>query len=647
MKNFISIALSMLLCSSAIAQKTVKEIIYSELETMLIDGDILNTPERNKELKEKGGNFNKRLLRNDENLRKSTLDKYFYPIDGSTKKVIENFKFPGINMAYLGSYLIKQDSDFKTGFPYTPNLPELPVLVSSNQLGITNPNRNNYNLFSDLTYLMSLDGTMEGASETPYFDTKAKTAIFKSNSNHQTLSVAYGNYNNQLAQIFSKTTMGGGVDPSDMEPLLQLWLLYNSKLITGTEKILNSFNGLAIYRTKKIEMLSKTDVSNQTNIGISSIPFFKLEGKSDVKWARDSKSTISENSYDIYMVDQPSFERVPSADKIKVIWDKIRAKEIEYPKGGNKLLLSTDPSHNIITLKFGPAGSFYNNIALNSSNVLTQLGTEPIFNSIELGEIRPSEDPGFYNVQVKLNRNETYFQTLTTSSPQILKSLDVKLSLFDPINTKELSTLYKVTVEAETLPFIAITDVDPNYTTPNYEVNIKTNISSNSAITSAKISHITLNDKSLQSVENVLNNSDYFGTNLSGNSFAFRISQPIDPQLIAATTSLGATVTYKIMIGGTEFTRNAQIELPYKRPNSIATTVVDSYSSLWDVLPKDIVLENKAKLMEYLDSNKAKKNINIEAFNLLPDDVKKEIKVDRKGNFEFTEIQLNKLKTNQ
>lgn len=647
--------------TTAFGQQTVQDVIKSELEDLLIRGNVLNSAEQNKELAEITGRVKKKIaqekIKSDERLRKRILDNYPYPHDGKNKIINTELQFKGVNMSYLGSYLINDISSVKTNsFPANSNDPELPWLLSNAQVGLTNPNRNNYNLFSDLTYLVSLDAEMGLGIENPYFDNKAKTAVFKSQQNNQTLSIAYGTFNNQLASLFGRAKLKSQFSELEMAPLLNLWLLYSKNEIAGSEVVLNSFEALSIYRTSKVSMMNKTDFSNEASVNVSTIPFLNLSGSSNLNWSRERKSTISENSYDLYMMTSPTFQKIPSIAEIVSIWNTFSVPSAIYPEGTNSLIISRNNEQNKVKVIFGPVSpEFFKRVRPDINALKTNLRNNFI-SDVQISEIIPhSSLPGFYIYELKFIRNDNFYSNLNSASPTISENIKLKLICLDKINESELSRSYDLLLQTETLPIPTIDNssvkLDENILN-TYKLKMLAGFQSNGNINSATISKITIRDDNYKAFEVALNRNNYQGIRKTPNVYEFNLESEIDHKIFNRSSVVTATITMDIVENGILFKRELNMRLPYQYPNELLTNnesdvlMFESGKEIISLLPDSLVLDNNKMLKDFLMESSGQDSITTisKAFESLKTSDKEKIKFLPSGYFQVNTELLDKSK---
>lgn len=662
-KNFFIAFSIALFChtNTLFGQTTVQQVIKTELEDLLVRGNVLNSTDQNNELAKTTGRLKKKIaqekIKADERLRKRILDNYPYPHDGKNKLIHSDLQFKGVNMSYIGSYLINDKNSVKTNsFPANSNDPELPWLLSNAQVGLTNPNRNNYNLFSDLTYLVSLDAEMGLGIENPYFDNKAKTAIFKSQQNNQTLSIAYGTFNNQLASLFRRAKLKAQFSELEIAPLLNLWLLYSKSEISGNEVVLNSFEALSIYRTSKVTMMNKTDFSNETSANISSIPFLNLSGSSNLNWSKERKSTISENSYDLYMMAPPTFQEIPSLDEIVSIWNTFSVPSTIYSEGTNSLLISKNDEQNKVKVIFGPVSpEFFKRVQPDVEGLKASLQNDFISN-VQVSEIIPhSSLPGYYIYELKFIRNENFYLNLSSTSPTISESIKIKLICLDKINNKELSRSYDLRLQTETLPIptidISSVKLDDNISN-TYKFKMLTGFQSNGNINSATISNITVSDEKYKSFEIALNRNNYQGIRKTPNVYEFTLESDIDHRIFNISSVITAKVTMDIIENGVAFKRNVTMRLPYQYPRELLSNnepnviMIESGKDIISLLPDSLMLDNNKMLKDFLIESADQDSITTitKAFENLKLSDKEKIKFLPSGYFQVNTELLDKTK---
>jgi hypothetical protein len=665
LKN-LSIALIIaILCNTntVFGQQTVQDVIKSELEDLLIRGNVLNSAEQNKELAEITGRAKKKIaqekIKSDERLRKKILENYPYPQDGKTKMINPDLQFKGVNLSYIGSYLINDFSSVRTNsFPENSNDPDLPWLLSNAQVGLTNPNRNNYNLFSDLTYLVSLDAEMGLGTENPYFDNKAKTAIFKSQQNNQTLSIAYGTFNNQLASVFRRAKLKSQFSELEMAPLLNLWLLYSKNEISGNEFVLNSFEALSIYRTSRVSMMNKTDFTNEMSVNISTIPFLNLNGSSNLNWSRERKSTISENSYDLYMMAPPTFQKIPSITEIVSIWNTFSVPSTMYTEGTNSLLISKNNEQNKVKIIFGPVSPEFFKRVQPDVNALKDNLRNNFISDVQVSEIIPySSLPGYYIYELKFIRNENFYSNLNLASPTINENIKIKLICLDKINENELSRSYDLILQTETLPIptidISSVKLDDNILN-TYKFKMLTGFQSNGNINSATISKITIRDENYKAFEVALNKNNYQGVRKTPNVYEFNLESDIDHKTFNRSSIITATITMDIVENGISFKRELSMRLPYQYPSELLTSkessvlIFESGKELISMLPDSLVLDNNKMLKDFLMESSSQDSLTTitKAFESLNTSDKEKIKFLPTGYFQVNIelLDMNKIK---
>jgi len=628
--------------------KTVENTIKQELTDMLVKGNILNSEERNTKLKETKGcwwkkNKAKIELSSDESLRNAILSNYPYPKDGKLLKLNDNYIFKGINISYLGSYLIKDNSKVVTNsFPENSNPPDLPVLISNSQVGLLNPNRDNYNLYSDLTYLVSLDANMEGTGSTPYFDNKAKTALFKSQKNNQTLSVAYGTFNNQLANLFQRCKRQDVINSLELLPLLKLWQLYVNKEVDGKEQIINSFDALSIYRTSKVNLISKTDFTNETNINVSSIPFLNIKEKSNFEWSRKRESSISENTYDIYMIKKPTFETIPSIENILKVWNSFDVPEPFYKPGAKELLITGDNLQNTVKVKFGPVPEYAEKVEIDKEYSIKTLSNKFIkdIKIIKEETMPTSEEDGYYYFTIQFIRDESFYLSSAIAQSSINDNINLKLKIFDSLNKLELSKTYNVNLKTETLPVAYIDSKQTQYDSKdnkNYKIKIYSNFISNTNVSEAVITNIEFKDKSLKLFENEINNMKYRGVFNLPNSCLFDISVPISSNILDNNSQLYSTIKMKIFSNDTYYERLIDFKFPYIQTKdsssfkNISYLTVDNVKEVVKLLSDSTILSNGNKLSKYYAINKDSSFVYKDIIELLPTKEKGNIIINKNG----------------
>jgi hypothetical protein len=632
--------------SQQIQPQTVRSIIYNSLDSMLVSADIINSSAKNGALRVKNRGRDRVELSKDKYVREQTLEKYPYPLDGATQSILPNFIFRRVNLAEFGSLLIPSSAEFITNkFPANDNKPLLPVMTSDAQISMLDPNKNNYELFTDLTYLFSFGSSANVEADLAgYFNSKARIAISKSYSNHQTLSSAYGTFSNEMAEIFTKVKIGTTVTSNEISPLLKVWQLYNSGNIKNTDMVLKTFTGLTIYTTKHINMQSQTKIETVTKASLTSVPFVKFSGDANSDWSKENNTRVSENRYDIYMTSPPSFETVPNASQIREAWEKISSKnEVKYPNDNDRLRLSTNSKDNVVRIEFGPLSyDFLNDVAISDVNLQTAAGTKPMITMPEIVDIGPTTRSGYYNFEIKLDRNSTYFEDLSVTNDEIIENIGFSLTALKAINNEKLSKNYQVRIQAEALPYPSIQSISTEGSSSDrFNLGILTSVSSRRNVSSVKISRIELKDSKLAAFQAALNARIPIVTNRGGNSFLFTIAQLPSSLSISPNTPILATITFRIVENDVTHTRKVTTDLSYENPGLSVRPLANNIQTFIKELSDKTVLNNEELLGNYLINNSNDVFLYLKAFELLPANLKNNILISKEGYIDLKQTAIN------
>lgn len=596
--------------NSILGQELIEELIKVELEHLLEKGGILKNDKDRKELvneAQQSNNRNKKKalleLSNDTILRRSILNEYPYPTDGKNEISIEKYSFPRVELSLFGSYLIEDTSKFseKTFPPRIAN-PELPVLNSGSQVGITNPKRSNYRLFSNLTYLMSLTTDLKLDSDVVgYFNTKSTLAIKKSKTTNITLSVAFGSFSNALADIMSRAKRKDRFKPTEFAPLFTLWNLYASDEVDENYHIIEAFDGLSIYSTSRFNLMSGTDFKNATSIGVSSIPFVQVSAESDLSWKKGSTTDIAETSYQIYMIKKPDFQQIPSVEEMADLWKTFSSNHVKYDGDAQSLFISENNKLNTLQLKFGPlTDGWEKRVTIDKEKMIAAMNNNFI-KDIKILSIEKSSEKGFYWLKLQFNRDTDFYRNISNEINSPWQYVDLNVRVLDPIGEYQLNRLYTLNVKTEIFPLpsldgSSVTDLSDSNSM--YKAKFKIDIQTRSNnVREVIIKNIKINDSELNQFELELNKREYKGKLLTNDMYEFEIESKINHSIFDQNKTLEAVIKLGINDNGENFIRHLTMTLPYTYPpeliksNDAHTVLLESIEDIIDLLPYDTKLK--------------------------------------------------------
>lgn len=449
-------------------QKDPKEILNQELIGLLqADGVLLtdaqkdctgnclpNSPWKNKSQKS-------REIKKDENLRIFLLKKFKTPrfIDGKTMD--PNFIFRDKSIGKLGSYIIRNNN-----FSVINNTePSLPVLISGNQLSVPNPKSDgtNYllNFTSSTLFSFSLDGTLSGGFKT-YFDAKSSISNSLSDEKRTQLSIGTGIFENQLGTIFRKS-INKQVVPIDFEPLYQVWVEHANGKILPNDKIIESFEGMALYVSTGTKYKNTLTWNADLNSS-GSFPFLSYGLQSNTKWDRSTQLTTQSNIYDIFMFNNPSLIEIPTVDQLLNNWNALAGMNYNNVKLSSKSVPANSPL--IINVTFGPIpnSNILPIIKLDEPYSLDNMTRTKFIKSIKLindpTRIKVDANTLSYTFDIEIIRDELFIATNSPNAKEIFTTeFPLRIFIDNAAQGKYLERVYdKIQIETDRYPTPSYTD---------------------------------------------------------------------------------------------------------------------------------------------------------------------------------------------
>jgi hypothetical protein len=405
---------------------------------------------------------NKRIkakwLINDEKLKSRLLTKFQPPpfLD-STKVVNSGLIFKDKSIGLIGSYIIRNNdlsiinnSSVRPGFP---------VLISGTQISVFNPSDDGSNFVLNYTSSKAFEGGVDAkadASFKDYFKAKLQANTDIKNEEDYQISIAAGNFLNQLGVIFDKVN-NGQLSALDFGPVYSIFNEYRNGDIRLGDQVIYSFVGVCFFSSKGVKNkdIQKYSVAASSSLNYA---FLSLSGSANSQWTNASNFTTQTNIYNVYMFSTPQLIAIPTINDILRVWNNLtpNGSSITFPTTHNipanspliaKVIFGPIPNNDMLPL-----------IKIDENFSKAYMKNNPFIDHIKIitddpKRITPNSD-GYYTFDLEISRNNPYIQNAyTTIGPLISANIPIKIYIDNPVGTDTLKKIYdNVTILTDRYP---------------------------------------------------------------------------------------------------------------------------------------------------------------------------------------------------
>lgn len=471
-KNLLVLIVLLSMSINALCQQLASKILQDEVVELLKADGLLLTDQQKALVGDqravnlwKNDHQKEKWLINDEKLKARLLLKFRPPAFLDSSKVISNtLTFKNKSIGLIGSYIIR-NNDF-TIINNSSVPPDFPVLKNGTQISVFNPSDDGSNFLLNYTSSKSFEGGVDAkadASFKDYFKLKLQANADISNENDTQISIAVGNFRNQLGFLFNKIN-NGSLQALDFGPIYSIFNEYRNGDIHLGDKIIYSFDGLCFYSTKGV----KNKDSQKYNAELSSslnYPFISLSVSGHSQWTSASNFNSQTNIYNVYMFSNPTLINIPSVADIIKTWNNLT-------QAGSTITFPTTPSIPadgplIAKVVFGPIPSEdmiqlikvdenYSKHFLKENQFIKHINviTDP-------ARITPSNS-GYYTFDLEITRDNQFIQnTYTTIGPLITANIPIKLYIDNPIGSDTLKKVFdNVNIQTDRYPIPQVDNYD-------------------------------------------------------------------------------------------------------------------------------------------------------------------------------------------
>lgn len=433
--KFLIPLMAIFLILNANAQINAKSIIEKEVVKMLEKDKVILSEDDKKCEGDcssiglwKNKKQKKKFLDLDYKLKIKLLSNLSTPSYFDNSLIQTGLSFPNKSLNFLGSVIIRDNNFDAINEKKTP---DLPVLNSENQFILPSPNTSTSSYLltfnSEKFFNASLTTQLSGEFK-DYFKAKFDLISKVSESERNNLLAAAGIFTNRLSEIFENLET---ISSKDFYPVYYLWINHCKGNIKPGDKIIKAFEGLCVYTRKGIISEHQTSGGINSGVNINAFPFVNFQASLSNEWIFNNKLNITQNTYDIYMFNNPELTDLPSTTKIIDCWKRLSSNcHIDFLS--SNMLVSNEKLQ--LRVKFGPVADYESikNIKLDEKYSLSRIPDNQRF----VKSIKITKDPGKISIDddnfcyliVEVLRDENFISlNYTTLSTIISNNLYLRL----------------------------------------------------------------------------------------------------------------------------------------------------------------------------------------------------------------------------
>ncbi len=549
---------------------------------------------------------------NNKKLKDALPRTYPMPKHKLNSQLDANLHISGVNLAEMGSIFFTGNINSET-FKQKAN-----VAIQDNlkQVGLINPNRANYELSINSSYVMATAAEANLGSDNPYFNLQAVAALKKSKNTHRQLSFAVGTFENSLANMFEKVNQNKFIEHYDWLPIYDLWTLYSTNKVQSNASILKDFEGLSIYENNSANWESGANVDAKLKARYS-IPLIKLQAEGSFKWEKSDQVDFNETYFDLYLFGQPNTTSVPKPENIANCWNLYEG-ERETPVFAEGYLTPNQPAKIIV--QFGPVPEQYvNDITLDFEYLKNSLVAKNLIKGGQ-NDIKfrsggaDSKIQGMWNYEIQVSLNPDFLSQYNGSEEKYSDKMDVRLFFKQPVainnQVKYLDCLYEdIEIKVSTLPVIY--SKSPEYkvtsTMPNdYKWNLQYKVKQRDA--AHRIQGVYIQDVSFQNEKfNYLKEQVEKGElkKNGDDEFECDLEFKFQPNSVDVNEVIYLELTFKIVENNSDYFRKAKVKIvaPTNKVSTPIEVSITNIENLKNSLNQEFVFKNGKTLKTILEEN--------------------------------------------
>lgn len=604
---FVSILMLSLYSSVAFCQLTVQKVVQERITTMLLEDNVILKKPKDKKEDE-----------NNKKLKDALPRTYPMPRYKLNSQLDASLNVSGINLAEMGSIFFTGDINLAT----FRRKADVAIQDNLKQVGLINPNRANYELSINSSYVMATAAEANLGSDNPYFNLQAVAALKKSKSTHRQLSFAVGTFENSLANLFERVNQNKFIEHDDWLPIYDLWTLYSTNKVKPDANILKDFEGLSIYENNSANWESGANFDSKLKAKYS-IPLIKLQAEGNFKWEKSEQVDFKETFFDLYLFGQPNTTNVPKPGNIANCWDLYEG-ERESPVFAEGYLTPNQPAKVIV--QFGPVPEQYvNDITLDFDYLKNSLMAKNLIKGGQ-NDIKfrsggaDSKIQGMWNYEIQLSLNPEFLAQYNGSEEKYSDKMDIRLFFKQPVainnQVKYLDCLYEdIEIKVSTLPTIYSKNPEYKVTSTSltdYKWLLEYKLKQRDA--THKIQGVHLQDVSFQNEKfNYLKEQIVKGElkKNGDDEFQYNLELKFQPNTLDVNEIMYLEFSFKIVENNSDYFRKAKVKIvaPTNKVSTPIEVSITNIESLKSALNQDFIFENGKKLKAILEENIANEDL--------------------------------------